>query len=227
MPFKNSLSPSFSPRPRPTSRQPTLNNHSNISHPKFQPKSPSPQTPNVSAGHKTLSSRPKRRDLASEHPTPTNEPRTTIHNVYPSPKRRRPLSSLRNLSPISVGGELRTQAKSPIKLALYPVRWRRPISLGPQPSFLLTRNSSYSSLANHTPCHPLYEANMTRLGIDELRKPSKVMGTAYGLGYQEIREVERLSIRDLKRTAGLVTRPVYEFLHDCVDFNELGLPKIV
>lgn len=71
------------------------------------------------------------------------------------------------------------------------------------------------------------ETNMTRLGLDTLRKPSKVMGTGYGLGYQRIREVERLDIRSLRRSVGLVAKPVYEFLHEYVDFNELGLPDII
>lgn len=72
-----------------------------------------------------------------------------------------------------------------------------------------------------------HENNIKRLGIDTLNKPSKIMGTSYGLDYQRIREIERLSIRDLLRNNGLVCKPVYEFLYNYVNFNELGLPDIV
>jgi hypothetical protein len=71
------------------------------------------------------------------------------------------------------------------------------------------------------------KTNMTRLGLGTLRKPSKIMGTGYGLSYQRMREVERMDIRSFKRGLGLVAEPVYEFLHKYVDFNELGLPNII
>lgn len=72
------------------------------------------------------------------------------------------------------------------------------------------------------------ETNMKKLGIDASVKPSKVMGTAYELDYQRRREVERLQIKDLSRhNGGLVPVPVYKFLHDYIDFNELGLPDVV
>jgi len=66
-----------------------------------------------------------------------------------------------------------------------------------------------------------HETNMIRLGIDTLRKPTKIMGTAYRLDYQRIREVEQLNIRNLRRGADLVPKSVYEFLHDHVNFNGL------
>jgi len=96
----------------------------------------------------------------------------------------------------------------------------------PSPEFLTAMKWIHNAQALYFLGFGYNEANMTRLGIDELRRPSKVMGTAYELGYQPRREVERLSIRDLKRKYGLVPKPVYEFLHDYVDFNELGLPGI-
>jgi hypothetical protein len=72
------------------------------------------------------------------------------------------------------------------------------------------------------------KTSMERLGIEACRTPSKVMGTAYGLGYQRRREIERLAIRDLsKGNRGLVPKSVYEFLHDYIDFNEGGLPDVV
>lgn len=71
------------------------------------------------------------------------------------------------------------------------------------------------------------KTNMTRLGLDTLRKPSKMMGTAYGLDYQRTREIVRLSISSLQRQGGLIALPVYEFLYNCVDFNELGLPRLL
>jgi len=71
------------------------------------------------------------------------------------------------------------------------------------------------------------KTNMERLGIDASVKPSKVMGTAYGLDYQRRREVERLQIKDLSRhKGGLVPVSVYEFLHNYIDFNEGGLPDV-
>ena len=71
-----------------------------------------------------------------------------------------------------------------------------------------------------------HETNMQKLGIANLRIPSKIMGTAYGLDYQRIREIEQLSIRDLRRKQGLFPKSVYEFLYHYINFNELGLPKI-
>ncbi len=71
-----------------------------------------------------------------------------------------------------------------------------------------------------------HEMNMQRLGIDTLRKPSKIMGTSYGLDYQRMREIEQLSIRDLSRNNGLVDKSVYDFLYHYINFNELGLPKV-
>lgn len=70
------------------------------------------------------------------------------------------------------------------------------------------------------------ETNMTRLGIDVLKKPVKVMGTAYNLSYQRTREVEGHRIRQLNGDRGLFQSPVYEFLHKYVNFNENGYPKI-
>lgn len=67
--------------------------------------------------------------------------------------------------------------------------------------------------------------NMERLGLGVLGTPTKVMGTTHKLSYQRIREVERLNIRKLKRKDGLFPEPVYEFLHNHVDFNEGGYPK--
>ena len=96
----------------------------------------------------------------------------------------------------------------------------------PSPEFLTAMKWIHNAQALYFLGFGYNATNMARLGIDELRRPSKVMGTAYKLGYQPRREVERLSIPDLKSHYGLVSRPVYEFLHDCVDFNELGLPKI-
>lgn len=72
-----------------------------------------------------------------------------------------------------------------------------------------------------------HKTNMDRLGIYASVKPTKVMGTAYGLDYQRRREIERLSIRDLCRDGGLVRKSVYEFIHDYIDFNEDGLPDVV
>jgi len=69
-----------------------------------------------------------------------------------------------------------------------------------------------------------HNTNMMRLGIEILRKPSKIMGTSWGLEYQTIREVERLDIHSFGRSLGLVNASVHEFLHDHVDFNEVGLP---
>lgn len=68
--------------------------------------------------------------------------------------------------------------------------------------------------------------NIERLGIEALGKPVKVMGTSYGLGYARIREVERLGLRALRRHHGLICQPVYDFLNDYVDFNELAYPDI-
>jgi len=69
-----------------------------------------------------------------------------------------------------------------------------------------------------------HQTNMERLGIETLKKAPKVMGTSLGLGYQEIREIERLHIRSLVRETGLFPKPVYEFLHDHIDFNERSYP---
>ncbi len=68
-----------------------------------------------------------------------------------------------------------------------------------------------------------HEANLTRLGgSDILRQPQKVQGTAYNLSYVRIREVERLSIRDLSRNDNnLANKTVYNFLYENVDFNEI------
>lgn len=71
-----------------------------------------------------------------------------------------------------------------------------------------------------------HKTNMERLGIEILRKPSKVMGTSLGLGYQRIREVERLNIRALNAREGLLPESVYEFLHKYVDFNDGGYPLV-
>lgn len=71
------------------------------------------------------------------------------------------------------------------------------------------------------------ETNMKRLGIDILRKPSKIMGTAYELDYQRIKEIERLNIHTFTRNFGLINKPVYEFLYNCVDFNDDNLPDIL
>ncbi|MFH1717685.1 MAG: hypothetical protein ABIF19_10065, partial [Planctomycetota bacterium] len=70
-------------------------------------------------------------------------------------------------------------------------------------------------------CH---DVNMQRLGIDTLRKPSKVMGTAQGLSYQRMKEIERLDIRQLRIPEGLFRKSIYDFLHQCVNFNEGGYP---
>jgi len=72
-----------------------------------------------------------------------------------------------------------------------------------------------------------HKTNMDRLGIDASVNPTKVMGTAYGLDYQRRREVERLRITELNRHRGLVHKPVYEFIHDYIDFNEQDLPDVV
>ena len=72
-----------------------------------------------------------------------------------------------------------------------------------------------------------HELNMKRLGVEKLeRKPTKMMGTIYGLDYQRIREVEKLNIRGdfCIRHGGLVHKPVYEFLYDYIDFNDEVLP---
>jgi hypothetical protein len=71
-----------------------------------------------------------------------------------------------------------------------------------------------------------HDTNMQRLGIEILCTPSKVMGTASGLSYQRVREVERLMIRNLRRGIGLIPKTVYEFFHEYVDFNEDGYPAI-
>lgn len=64
--------------------------------------------------------------------------------------------------------------------------------------------------------------NMERLGIKTLRMPQKIMGTAKGLGYQEYQEVRRMSIFNIPIEDNLLDdKTVYEFLHDCVDFNSL------
>ena len=72
-----------------------------------------------------------------------------------------------------------------------------------------------------------HKKNMDRLGTDASVEPSKVMGTAYGLDYQRRREIERLGIEGLDRNHGLVRKPVYEFIHDYIDFNEDDLPDVV
>jgi len=71
------------------------------------------------------------------------------------------------------------------------------------------------------------KTNMERLGLDILRKPNKIMGTGYGLGYQEIRELERLNIKSFGRSYALLDEPVYKFLHKYVDFNENSLPDVL
>lgn len=83
------------------------------------------------------------------------------------------------------------------------------------------------------------QTNMERLGIETLRRRTfKKMGTAKGLGYQEIQEVHRMDIfqRVQKTVTGktvswqvvddkiekfLLNKTVYEFLHGHVDFNSL------
>jgi len=65
-----------------------------------------------------------------------------------------------------------------------------------------------------------HEVNMQRLGIDILTIPSKVMGTAQGLSYQRIKEIERLNIRQLRKPECLFQKFIYDFLRDCVHFNE-------
>jgi hypothetical protein len=72
-----------------------------------------------------------------------------------------------------------------------------------------------------------HQTNMDRLGIDASIKPSKVMGTAYKLDYQRIGEIERKSIKELKMNYGLVRKPVYEFIHDYIDFNDNSLPNFI
>jgi hypothetical protein len=69
-----------------------------------------------------------------------------------------------------------------------------------------------------------HELNMQRLGINTLNIPSKVMGTAQGLSYQRMKEIERLNIRQLRVPEGLFHKSIYDFLHKCVDFNEGGYP---
>jgi hypothetical protein len=72
-----------------------------------------------------------------------------------------------------------------------------------------------------------HELNMQRLGVETLEpRPPKVMGTAYNLDYQRIREVEKLNIRgDFSiRHGGIVRKTVYEFLYNYIDFNDGGLP---
>ena len=71
-----------------------------------------------------------------------------------------------------------------------------------------------------------HKTNMDRLGIDASERPSKVMGTSYGLDFQRRREVERLGIKGLGRRLGLVDKSVYEFIHYYVDFNDPKLPVI-
>ena len=71
-----------------------------------------------------------------------------------------------------------------------------------------------------------HKTNMDRLGINASERPSKVMGTSYGLDFQRRREVERLDIKGLGRRLGLVDKSVYEFIHDYVDFNDPKLPVI-
>jgi hypothetical protein len=70
-----------------------------------------------------------------------------------------------------------------------------------------------------------HEVNMKRLGIDILSRPNKIMGTAYGLSYQRMKEIERLNIkREFRFPEGLFRKTIYDFFHDCVDFNERGYP---
>ena len=69
-----------------------------------------------------------------------------------------------------------------------------------------------------------HEVNIKRLGIEILKRPRKIMGTAYRLSYQRMKEIERLNIRVLRTPEGLFRKPIYDFLHDCVDFNETGYP---
>ena len=70
-----------------------------------------------------------------------------------------------------------------------------------------------------------HETNMKRLEIDTLRMPSKIMGTAYGLSYQRMKEIARLDIKQLRFPEGLFSKPIYDFLHKCVDFNEGSYPE--
>ena len=72
-----------------------------------------------------------------------------------------------------------------------------------------------------------HKTNMDRLGIGASERPSKVLGTGYGLDYQRRREVEKLGIKGLGRRLGLVPKSVYEFIHDYIDFNDPKLPEVV
>jgi hypothetical protein len=69
-----------------------------------------------------------------------------------------------------------------------------------------------------------HDINMQRLGIDTLAIPRKVMGTAQGLSYQRMIEIERLGIRDLQIPGGLFPKSIYDFLHQCVNFDESTYP---
>lgn len=69
-----------------------------------------------------------------------------------------------------------------------------------------------------------HEMNMQRLGINTLGIPKKVMGTAYGLSYQRIKEIESFVIRNLCIRDGLFRKSIYEFLHEYVHFNEPSYP---
>ncbi|MGA1980281.1 MAG: hypothetical protein ABSG99_06960 [Sedimentisphaerales bacterium] len=66
--------------------------------------------------------------------------------------------------------------------------------------------------------HP---SNLERLAIKSLqKKPFKIMGTCYGLSYQQRREIERADI-GLRFQETLQPKTVYDFLHQHVNFNEL------
>jgi len=72
-----------------------------------------------------------------------------------------------------------------------------------------------------------HKNNMIRLGTHMLHKHQKIMGTCSGLDFQRISEVERLGITGLHRNLGLHRKRVYEFLHDYVDFNNSGYPRLL
>ncbi len=69
-----------------------------------------------------------------------------------------------------------------------------------------------------------HDVNMQRLGISTLGIPPKVMGTAKGLSYQRIREIESYGIRTLCIGDGLFRKSIYDFLHGYVHFNESRYP---
>lgn len=69
-----------------------------------------------------------------------------------------------------------------------------------------------------------HDVNMKRLSIGALKIPPKVMGTALGLSYQGIREIESHVIRTLCMGDGLFRKSIYDFLHEYVHFNEERYP---